>query len=69
MRAWYRARRKERGARKAQGALDRLHGRHAQPRRRRDILGGMGDGFGDGLADFIGDVLGGLFAAIFKFFD
>lgn len=63
---WYR----NRQARKAKAADDRLHGRHAQPPRR--IRGGSWGGFGgdsDGWGDVIGDVLGGLIEALFKIFD
>lgn len=71
MRAWIRNRRKARAARKAQEALDRLHGRNAVPSRhhRRSRFGGWGLGDSDGWGDVIGDAIGGLVEALFKIFD
>jgi hypothetical protein len=64
VRAWIRARQ----ARKNQKALDRLHGRNAQPPRR--FRGGSGRRSGDSdWGDAIGDVLGDLIEALFKIFD
>jgi hypothetical protein len=68
VRAWIRARRKERAGRRNQKALDRLHGRNAQPPRR--FRGGSGRRGGDSdWGDVIGDVLGDLIEALFKIFD
>jgi hypothetical protein len=64
---WYRARRKERAARKTQRALDRLHGRRASAPRHRGL--GVGSGSGDGWADFVGDLVGALIEGLFKIFD
>lgn len=69
MRGWIRARRKARAARKAQEALDRLHGRNAVPSRRRYRSGGDWGLDGDGWGDVIGDAFAGLIEAIFKIFD
>lgn len=65
-----RARRKERAGRRNQEALDRLHGRHAQPprRHRRGGSGGRSTD-SDGWGDVIGDAVAALIEGLFKFFD